>query len=328
MAGKKKNASKQSRPKTQKKAKRRRGRKNAGGKRGGMGNMRVAKTICSLTDPFCKAAVGSKYPDVGSLKTLAWDMESYVNIITDASGRGAYFFSPEPGSGFAPATAFSGVTNIITNTTPAAAYPGWSNWNTATGINWRCVSFGIQVSSTLSAMSNQGIIGVVAIPATGTSLPTANTDLDSNNFALNKRVSCSQNIPLSAISYNDGFISKEFKISGAGLANVISSMGNDVLVAYIVGGPATQAAVQVKVVGHYELTFGSGTVFNTIATPMAVHNDAVASGVNHVQRTVEQVIVGGVQEVEKQVEDAALSFAKYVVSSAPSAVESFLEMML
>ena len=326
MAGKKKKASKQSRPKTQKKAKRRRGRKNAGG--GSMGHSRIAKSICAITDPFCKAAVGSKYPDIGSLKTLAWDMETFVNIITDASGRGAYFFSPEPGSGMASATAFAGVTNVITNTLAATQYPGWATWSGTVGVNWRVVSFGITMSSTLSAMNNQGTIGILAIPATGTSLPTSSTDLDGNTYSINKRVAASAGKELTAISYNDGFVSKEFKVSGPGVANAISSMGNDVLVAYIVGGPATQAAVQVKVVAHYELTFGSGTAFNQIATPMATHSDAIATGVNHVQRTVDQVITGGTFEIEKRIEDAAEDFGKYLLGKAPGALEAVLGMLM
>jgi hypothetical protein len=280
----------------------------------------LMRQICSLSDPFCKASQGAKYPDTTSLKTIVWDVEQFITLTTDASGRAGAVFGSDPGSNYSTVNSWATTTMQINSSGTPSAFANWTNWGSVNGVQWRCVSYGVQARSIMSAMNNQGSIGIAAVPATSGTLSTLTLDLDSANFSANTRISASMGQELSAVARTDGTVSKQFKTPAAAGGNTATSYGNDVLIVYIVGGPASQASVQIRIVAHYELTFGSSTVFNQIATPGAQDSVPAKAGADFVQRTVDQVIVGGSKEVERRVSGAASSFGAYLARTAMGAV--------
>ena len=120
------------------------------------------RAICAITDPFCNASDGSKWPDQASGRTLAWRMEYFANISTNADGHGAVIFSPDPKTGYSAAATWTG--QVINSINPTVTYPGWSNFAAATGVQYRVVSFGVEARSILPAMSNQGSLGIINLP--------------------------------------------------------------------------------------------------------------------------------------------------------------------
>jgi len=207
----------------------------------GGGNPRaaaLARQICSITDPFCAAAKGSKYPDTGAGRTLAWQTESWYTVTTDASGKGAIFFNNDPAIGAAPvATYASGLTNIVATLGANQSYPGYLTFSSV-GPNWRLISIGVEIKSILSSMNNQGSLGIAAIPYQANAVNTVGMNLDDHYYAANERISTNDPSGLAGFARMDGVVSKTFKGSGTPPTNWVGSYGSDVLVAYMVGGPA------------------------------------------------------------------------------------------
>jgi len=285
--------------------------------------MKIANQICSITDPFCGAATGAKYPDSASIRTLAWDAEYYATMSTDATGRAAMIIGSNPNSGYSTVATWTGATMAMLTTTAPTQLPGWTTFASA-GVNWRVVSMGVELRSIASAMTNQGSLGVAVIPSNPTIVGLAGVDLDSTNFAQNTRVSANSGTPLAAISYGDGVVSKTMKENVAGGVNFAGSHGNDILVAYITGGPASSAAIQARIVIHYELAFANSSVFNTIATPSAVENNKVQTGSGFVKKALDQVVVGGVKEVERRVMNTAQIFGRSLFSAGMQAIGGYI----
>lgn len=319
MANKKSKKSKTAKKKTRKGASGPR-RPKTSGSHGS--DMRLMRQVCSITDPFCKSAEGAKYPDASSMKTLAWRSEVFQTVNTDAQGRAALIFSPMPDNCYSTVATFgSGMTIATLNSW--APMPGWSNW-LAGGVTWRVVSMGMELRSTNSAMNNQGSIGIACLPASTTEMIISpSTDLNATNFGANQRISANAGKQMVAISHSDGVVSKEFKLTSNPATNNACSYGNDVLIAYMVGGPASTASIEARLVINYELSFSKTSVFNQISTPAAVENTTVTTGANFVKRSIDQVIVGGSKELESRVMGAAHVFGRYAARTAMTAIGGY-----
>lgn len=310
---------------TQRKARKRKGK--GGGAM--VMNGALAHQICAITDPFCKAAIGSKIPDSGSTKTLSWDADQWITATTDAQGRAAVFCSVDPGSYVCVATAYTGVTGNAVNlvSTPLPA-PGFINFTSSNvSVNWRCVSSGVSIRSIMSSMNNQGSIGIAALPAAINAQVVSGTnvfDLDSTLFAENVRISANMGSELSAISRPDAITNRIFKAPTTPAPATFTTAGNETLVAYIVGGPASTACIQIRLTTHYELEFTNNTIFNQLATPQAQDNPAAMAGSNFVNRTVDRIIVGGTKEVEKRVYGAAEAFGRWAAKKAAQSVGAMI----
>lgn len=296
---------------------------------GSYGAAVLTRQICSITDPFCPAAKGAKFPDSGATNTLAWQSESYLTLTTDASGRAAAFCSPDPGSYVSVATAYTGSTGNAVNlaSTPLPA-PNFSNF-TATGFcNFRVVSHGVQIRGIMSQMNSQGTLGIVALPAALGQIVVGTTptsiDLDSTNFADNKRISCNTALELTAVSRPDAIFSKEFKTPTTPAAATVVTQGNEVLIPYIVGGPASSACIQIRMITNYELEFTVGTVFNQLATPQASDNPTVVKGQGAVFKAVDRIVVGGSKEIERRTMGAAEAFGRWAASAGMRAIGGLL----
>lgn len=290
---------------------------------GGQSANKLVHAICAITDPFCHGAEGSKYPDSASIKTLTWDSEYYGTASTDATGRAAIIIGADPASQYSIVSTWSGATMTIATSTAPSTAPSWSAWSGVTGVSYRVVSLGVELRCISSAMTNQGSIGIAVLPSTVADMTTIGIDLDSMNFASNVRVSANSGQSLAAISYNDGITSKVMKATSAAPVNRVTSYGNDTMFAYIVGGPASTAAIQVRIVAHYELAFSSSTVFNTLATPSALENGTVQTGSNFVKKALDQVVVGGAKEVERRVHNTATHFGGMLVRMGASAIGGY-----
>jgi hypothetical protein len=317
---------KKSSPKTQNKGKRRTRRKTrtGGGHKSavGMGSA-LMRQICSITDPFCPAARGSKYPDQASGRTLAWTTEQFATLSTDANGRGAVFFSSDPADGLKAVNAWVGATTTVSTTLASQAYPGWATFVAVQGIQFRLVSYGVECRSVLSAMNNQGSMGILLVPSNPNAIASAGVNLDSLQYPANVRCSMSDPRGLTCVPRDDGTVARLFTQSLAGTTTNVVSEGWDIPCVYIVGGPATTPALQIRVVLHYELMFSSDSIFNSMATPAALENNAAQTGSNFVKRSVDAVVKGGIAEVEKQTMNWAATFGKRLVQGAAGAIGGY-----
>lgn len=292
---------------------------NAAARRSGIPS--VVKAVCSITDPFCTAAVGSKYPDSGSSRTLAMQARGFTLLTTDSSGRAAAVFTPTPANGYGKAATFSGATNTVATWGSMNDYAGPTSIGTS--FNWRVVSLGVRATSILPATSNSGSVGVINIPA-GDVLPSVAIDLDSMAYASNLRVPCNDPAGITAVARNDGVASKLYRDEGVtSSSTTFYSLGNEVLVVYVVGGPATTAAVNIQYVVNYELTFDLSSVMNRVATPAALENTLVQTAANAVYSSVQPAVRGGMDLLTRMFHARATTFLSRLTRGVVPALANY-----
>lgn len=286
------------------------------------GNPGLSKAICSITDPFCPGAVGSKIPDAAASKSLAWDAETWLDVTTDAQGRAGVFFGPDPANYSCAVTSWISPTNMaVAATSGTVSMPGFAVFS-STSYTYRVVSYGIQIRSVLSSMNNQGSLGIAVIP-TDPDVVSTNVDFGAANlFSHNERGSMKDKM-LTGIAGHDAVVQRTFKITSAPGANAMGSWGSEILAAYVTGGPASTVAMQIKVVYHFELVFPASTGLNAFASPTAQSNDTVLAGSNFVSKALGGVIKGGSEEVERRSMNAATAFGRYLARIGAGAVGGY-----
>lgn len=278
-------------------------------------NPAALRKICSITDPFCNAARGAKTHDGTNLRTMAVQCTGFHYLGTNAGGVGAAAFSADPSIGILNTATITGGT--LSTWTTGQKYSGWTSM--PAGAQWRLVSGGVLATSRLSMMNNSGEIGILAIPSSSLTTSIAGVNVDSLSFEVNVRTPSSDTNGLAAIVKSDHTNSDLFRDQALTLPlNFAPSYGNDILIVYIIGGPATQSAVAIKYVYNYEVTFPMDTVFNHIATPAAKQDPTLNAAANDARGIVSTVVRGGVKAVESAVMNAAKQALVYGAQAAGS----------
>jgi hypothetical protein len=284
------------------------------------GHSPFVEKLCSLTDPFCDAAVGSKLPDSNTTRTLSLTCTGFVTITSNAAGTAAIAFSNDPAVGYQTSATYT--SNVVNTWTTGTAYSGFSGIpNTAI---WRLVSGGINITPVMSVTTNSGSLGILAVPPYTSTVQAAAVDLDSLSYLGNVRNPSSSPAGVTGVVDSDGTTSAEFRGQGTVTSTQLNSSGSSVLVAYIVGGPASAASYTVRYTYHYELAFPFTTVFNNLSTPAAPKDEKVMDGVSKVKSVTNQIVAGGVREFERSVQQAASNFGKNIFRFGAYALGAYL----
>jgi hypothetical protein len=309
-------------PRKKKKKSRNRKRKGKGMSGGGAALAKVKKAICSISDPFCPAAYGAKYPDSNSANTLSWTNESWYNLTTDANGNGAIAFSADPGFGSSQAATIA-IGGTVTTWNTSQVYPNWTNF-ASVGVAFRVVSHGVHVRPTTSANTSQGSIGIIVFPANTGTTSTGTVDLNSMMYSYNERASCTDFQGLTAVARAEGTASHEFRSTFAPGSIQFSPAGFDVPIVYAIGAVASSSVAQIRLVTHYELMFSNTSVFNSIATKPATENPSIVAGNNFVQKMLMPVLRGGQDAVMMHTENLAERFARGILQLGGAAIGGML----
>lgn len=122
----------------------------------------AATEVCAITNPFCDASKGSKWPDESASQTLAIPIRMRYGLVTDANGACGGVFTATYNSGILPGTMSGG--NWVWDS--AAIGKALQDYAPAfTGAEeYRLVSGGIKVTPITSAMNSQGIINIIELP--------------------------------------------------------------------------------------------------------------------------------------------------------------------
>lgn len=269
---------------------------------------KIHTQICSITDPWCSASRGSKYPDDVGSKTMSWAVDQYHTLVSDSTGRAGLFVSANPGGNLSVVATWNGVAPATTGGTSVA--PGWSAFN-GSGAQWRCVSLGVEVESILSAMNNSGQMGInIIAPDEGpVQILQANFDqpalyVEARRHALNSGT------PMCAYSKSNGTEALKFKNPAAGTSPEVNSDGNSVIYIYVTGTAPSTGAVSVRIRAHYELIFPQASLFNQFSQEPAVENPYIKAGKNYVTNKIGSIFVGGVKTFEEAVARAAMDYVE------------------
>lgn len=127
-----------------------------------IGEAQLVQEVCAITNPFCEASRGSKWPDESAGQTLSVPVRTRYNLVTDSAGRVGKLFAPTYTLGVIDGTGTA--TDWLADTDGgelvATAYlPEFVDAH-----QFRLVSGGVKVTPVTSAMNSQGVINVIELP--------------------------------------------------------------------------------------------------------------------------------------------------------------------
>lgn len=270
--------------------------------------------ICSVTDPFCEAASGAKWPDADTtVATLPWTARGYVPITTDANGDASVMFCPE--------LLRIGSVNLgprYATGTVSGSSVGYGSWGVVGGdpslINiigtQRIVSAGVKAITTTSLNTSQGVAYFQQV-AGGTNMDLINAPFGSLNYPRVDTFSLKSSVPIFHI-FKAGSMDSRTLSSVDTSDEVVNTDTDDwsILQIQVVGGAPNTTVMNVEFVAHYEFTIkGVGGFLNSVATPPPRAHPAVIQASKDVAITL-PTLQGSVQSIGAIVHQSAMQAIK------------------
>jgi hypothetical protein len=276
---------------------------------------RLLKQICAITDPFCDHALGSKWPDMNTLRSLPYTVRGFQTITLDASGNGCALFCPVWLGGVATGT----VTGTTCGFTGNLGY-----WPGITGITpgqVRLVSGGLTIANTGAPMTSGGVL-VVASVAGGESVNLASIDMGSylQQEIRSRPFAACINAPAACVFRPGGTISRQFNNTIAPQSvSAANTWDWNSFCVMVQGGVANGAVVRVEFFLHFELTFPKGDAFNLMLTPAAPNNTFLQQAAADITSSIQTVAVDTAKQVGSNVMKKALKTVGKLAISAVAA---------
>jgi hypothetical protein len=260
-----------------------------------------ARRVCSITNPFCPEAKGSKWPDGTLGSTLTEQVRANYTLACDGTNKNALMM-------ISPALLFGYMVCASTSSTVCTTPAFWTALSTSTlygtyGNEFRVVSAGVIIRNTGSSVNSQGIITLGVAPVPG--LSTAYT-LGSENYSETLIRAIAPGLELSHV----------FAPLGAGARNFVPATNNNgpgatydwsSLWIELSGGAGATTTVNVEYFVNIEFTVGGHAALAKLAqsnppsVPIAVQASSTISS------KIGTFIEGGVSEVEDMFMKAASS---------------------
>jgi hypothetical protein len=262
---------------------------------------------CSITDPFCPAAKGSKYPDDTSQATLSEQFRGNVNVGTvTTTGNGAATFMASAPYGYmlgASATA----TTVTFQGTAYTIYKSGSMFGTYGG-QYRIVSMGCIVRCVANATTAAGTVtlGTTSLPPVIASVLTLGTE----NYSEVTMKAIQPGMEICWMSKPCGPAAHEF-INIDATGSHASHPGDwTSLIIEISGGPTAAATTLLSVEWFINIEFtlsaGNSAIAPLATKPVNVH-PAVVKASAAVNNNIGSFIEGGVKAAETTIWNAATS---------------------
>lgn len=262
---------------------------------------KLMKSVCALTDPFCSHAIGSKYPDASSAKTLAFTKREMITLATIATGQCNVFVAPSYGP-FNPYSV-GGVGGGLSACTPPIAA---AHVPVAGVTSYRIVSWGLKLRRISAPLSSAGMVHIrIFADEDWSTLGTFDT--------LSLARSVTYDIPLQdckdlAIVGPRGSQRPEAVYSE--ITNATLSLngpaGFNAVNIYVDGAPASVGVLSVEFIFHYELLFDDTSSMQFFATKAPPASPIVVAAANLVTSTSENIFEKGVSMVGKYIERKAM----------------------
>lgn len=268
--------------------------------------------LCTITDPFCPAAKGARWPDSNSQPTIAITLQGIVPIQTDAAGNFAASFGVDPIRGYRtwqvdPA---NGDLTSPTNT----AYNGALQFD---GISeFRLVSGGVQVFSTASLQTSAGMLRAIEVSSTESNL---NTGLNAFSYDYTRTHDKPVREFGSVFQYlrPGGPESRNFNEFTIGATSTYDWTTS--LICLTGGEPTTQVGM-IYYVFHYEYKFAQSNIMNKLASPAPGDNAFITTLSNYVGKEAGGIIEGYQHQVQETMSKHALDYIKKLLKQSVNAL--------
>lgn len=274
-------------------------------------SMQFARAVCSITDPFCPAARGSKWPDQSAAASLPITVEGIIQVATDANGNAAVLLTPTYPRGYA-------VSNVINPTTGLAEFADLVEYASGgdfagSARAYRLVSGGASLTSTASMMTSQGMMRGLELSGSGASGNNNYEDVELNSLSYTSVSTKPVRESGSMFGYfkPSGNEAREFNSFDDGGLSISDMSTNDwtALVFAVTGGPASTVVAEIRYVLHLELAFTQGNMMNRFATRPPPPNTMLTNASSYVSGKASSFITGVAANVEKTFMSKAISYA-------------------
>jgi len=279
--------------------------------------MSMVRSVCSITDPFCAAAYGRRYPDAEAARTMTEDMVTIVPLTTATnSGSLLAYFCP----GNNPVSTYLSIAGSPL-TTPATLAAGIASNMSTSADSFRVTSVGIRFYCTLSATNAAGyiIIGKTnCYPFNTTCAPGSTNYEEVKTFPLvHGGEYC---VILKPLGTGTRVFQSMGDLTNTDYNGALNQPSFENCVIEIVGAPFNSTVLAAEVVIHAEWipAKNSGTLgsaFARLTGEPPVENTFLQRASNAVYNRVEGIVFDGVTAVGRMIEGAAKA---YVMSKVPS----------
>nr|WRQ65305.1 hypothetical protein [Tolivirales sp.] len=279
-------------------------------------NPAIYHQLCSITDPFCAAAKGARWPDSNASPTIAVTLQGIVPLITDTNGNAAVSFGPNPITGYQTFT----VNNTSGNLT-AADNGSYNGYDQFPGVSeYRLVSGGVQIFSTASLQTSSGMLRAIEVPSVESQIFE---DLNAYSYDYTR----SHDKPVREFGSLFQYLrpgSTESRNFEQFVPSTSTQDWTTALLTVTGGQPETTVAL-VYYVFHYEYKFGKASVFNKMAARPPGENTVLTQLSNYVSKEAGGIIEGYQKQVEEKIKDTATTYLKQTIKAGTMALPGILQ---
>lgn len=266
------------------------------------------RAVCSISDPFCPASKGAKFPDGTMGNTLTQQVRGNYTITSSGSGNYVMSFVPSLPYGYLNSIAATATTNTL-----ASAYTKYSTGSTlfdTFGQNYRIVSMGLIFRCVASATSASGTLTLGSGPA----LPVNQVVTLGQELYNDITIKAIQpGMEISWIATPLGTGARDFAAPTT-TTNPSSTIDWNSLTVEIAGAPFNTPMISVEWFINVEFNLATNSALSAIAKPNPPKSDVAMTALSKTQNSIGTFIEGGVAQVEAKV----ASYAKAALTSIMS----------
>lgn len=274
--------------------------------------------ICGLTDPFCSHAIGAKYPDDSSVRSLPYFHHFRQTLNSDVNGQGALLFMPQ--------WDYYTFTEKATGTFPSVAT--WNGFASAAPIanasQYRIVSAGFRIRNVTAPLNSSGMVHIRLWPSEKGG-EYAGIDLTSyyNTKSLDVALQDCKDVCIT-VPHTSQMPQAFYPITrdSATVGNWQSS-GFTPCTIYVSGVPASSAVLDVETFIHYELQFDATSGLAAASTPPPPANSMLTNAANRVTSVMPGIFQHGVERFGRLIADKAVKTVALYLGGPEALAASF-----
>lgn len=243
-----------------------------------------------MSDPFCRGAVGAKYMDLASVRSVSFSTHKRFSMITNGNGIQSYFLAPN--YEFDPQATSTVITGDF------AAFGG--NFASSGNIQvqaCRLVSWGFIVRSIAAPLSASGMVRIRGFVANNASSIAGNVDTGTYNSDFYMDVPLQECRHTAIVGKRSDQTCSNWRSSSsinpspAVAAAVANGFGFYVL--SVVGGPVSTTVADVEVYMNWEVQLLDDQNLQQLATPPPPYDYHISNAAHLVSSVMTTGFLGG-----------------------------------
>jgi len=269
----------------------------------------MVERVCGITDPFCSAANGAKYPDGSPVRTLPYTYHGRYSMSSGVNSAEAFLWHPQ----------FTYDPFTVALTRAGDSVTAWANFPTATAAfaaasSYRIISSGFILRCVLAPLNASGMLHIRS---------WTNGDMAKYGTLLTRSYTASRclDIPiqdvkeLCVVTQRSARMPQMFNITSDDSNVVIAGLDNGFtpVSVYITGAPVSTQVFDVEYFVNMELVFADEDGIGLLSTPPPPSNTALTAAAAKVTSAVTTVFHRSVRAT-----------AEYVATKAAAAIAGYV----